>query len=412
MKQALARAVLALMFVGCARSPTPLAPSPDPRLAQPAVEVAGDPGAAQVARSREAPPTAPAPPASASVVANSASMLTDHAIGAAKVFDNLTILPVTSKHQEDIGPITSLEDALAKKVAVVREMGAEQNGPAREGSSVPYASGGPQVNSLVIENKGDIAVYVLAGTIVKGGNQDRQIGDDFIVGAHTVVPVEAYCVEHGRWNAERNGVITQGQFAVAGVLTDSTVRTAAQYKHDQGEVWSKVASVNAANKKEAASGTLLATVDAGDIVVRRTALAQRVDAYLSSIPPVESVVGFAYAVDGKVRSVRWFTNHKTFELFRGTLVNTAAMEAITVSAQNVAMGRAPSASPPVAPAAVTSFVDALQDASVKEERTTPAMNVNRVRASEKGYGSSTMLKPPPAQPAAPAKPVSASFNAF
>jgi hypothetical protein len=346
------------------------------------------------------------------VVANSASMLTDHAIGAAKVFDNLTILPVTSKHQEDIGPITSLEDALAKKVAVVREMGAEQNGPAREGSSVPYASGGPQVNSLVIENKGDIAVYVLAGTIVKGGNQDRQIGDDFIVGAHTVVPVEAYCVEHGRWNAERNGVITQGQFAVAGVLTDSTVRTAAQYKHDQGEVWSKVASVNAANKKEAASGTLLATVDAGDIVVRRTALAQRVDAYLSSIPPVESVVGFAYAVDGKVRSVRWFTNHKTFELFRGTLVNTAAMEAITVSAQNVAMGRAPSASPPVAPAAVTSFVDALQDASVKEERTTPAMNVNRVRASEKGYGSSTMLKPPPAQPAAPAKPVSASFNAF
>jgi hypothetical protein len=402
MKHALTGAVLALIFVACGRTQAPAHPvvpvevGGEPTQTHVAGSVGADPGEPRVAGETPRPDVVLAgPPTSATP--------TDHAFGTPRVFDNLTVLPVIASRQEDIGPITSLEDALAKKTAVVREMGADdQDG---RGS-------GAQVNSLVIENKGTIPVYVLAGTIVKGGNQDRQIGDDFIVGAHAVAPVEAYCVEHGRWTAQRDGVATGGEFGVVGVLTDSTVRTAAQYKHDQGEVWSKVAEVNAAHRKEAASGTLMATVDANDVVVRRGALAQKVDAYLRSVNPAESVVGFAYAVDGKVRSVRWFTSHKLFQLFRSTLLNTAAMEAITVRAEDEASGKPLTAPPPVAPSAVADFVKDVQDARVKEQRHTPAMNVNQLRETGQGYSSSTMLKPPAAQPSAPPKPVSTSVTVF
>src|SRR5258708_3999499 len=132
----------------------------------------------------------------------------DPAIGAAKTFDNLTVFAVTSKSQVDIGPMTSLDLALAKHAAQVKEIGADRSS----------RGDGAQVNSLVIDNQGDVPIYVLAGTIVKGGKQDRQIGDDFIVGARQTVPVDAFCVEHGRWTTDREGIATGGQFAVVGLL--------------------------------------------------------------------------------------------------------------------------------------------------------------------------------------------------
>ena len=146
----------------------------------------------------------------------------------------------------------------------------------------------------------------------------------------------------------------------------------------------------------------MATVGSEDIVRERAALAEKVQGYLKSVAPSESVVGFAYAVDGNVRSVRWFANHKVFELFRSTLVNTAAMDAITANAVTVASGK------PAAP--VSKFVKDIQDSKLQEERSTPALNVNDVRQSGAGYGSSTMLKAPSAHPAAKPKAVSSDFT--
>jgi hypothetical protein len=318
-------------------------------------------------------------------------------IGASKSFGNLAIFPVTSKSQEDLGAFTTLDDALAKKTASVHEIGADADTQAQSA----------QVNSLVIENRGAVPIYVLAGTIVKGGKQDRQIGNDFIVGANQTIPVDAYCVEHGRWTPNRDGVATGGQFGVVDLLADSRVRAAGQYDKDQGEVWSKVAAVNQANKKEAASGTLMATVDAADIAARRAKLADGIIGYLQGIKPNELVVGFAYSVNGNVRSVRYFANHKLFSLFEDKLARTAAMDAITAE---VDLSGKP-APPPPAPPAVTQFMDDIKNASLKEERTTPALNTVDIRESKAGYGSSTVLKPPAASPAAQPRAVSSDFTA-
>jgi hypothetical protein len=345
-------------------------------------------------------PSTPAPASSSMPVAPPPAVAAapGYEIGPPKAFGNLTVFAVLSKKQEDVGPMTTLDAALSKGVASVREMGSGPNGE------------GAQVGSLVIENRGAIPVYVLAGTIVKGGKQDRQIGQDFIVGANQTVPVDAFCVEHGRWTTNREGVATGGQFGVVGLLTDSRVRAAAEYGKDQGEVWARVAGVNEANKKGAASGTLLASVDSADLVTKRTALAKQVDGYIASTQPIDEVVGLAYAVDGKVRSVRWFSHHTVFELFRATLVGTAAMEAITARAAASVDGKAPAPAPSVASADVSGFIQQVQEGTRKEQRVTPALNVNEMQDANVGYSSSTVLKPAAGRSPAAPKAVSTSFT--
>lgn len=314
-----------------------------------------------------------------------------HVVGGPRVFDNLTIFAVSSSTQRDVGPITTLDEALASGRAVVREVEADHEPPLRQRDEEHTANvdaSGPQVNTLVIENKGTVPIFVLAGTVVKGGNQDREIGEDFIVSANRTVPVEAFCVEQGRWDANRNGQATQGQFGTMQQLANSEVRGAGQYRHNQGEVWSKVDGVNADNHKTSSSQSLMATLDDNEVARRRGELATKVNAYLQSVTDNTGVVGIAYAVGGKVRGVRWFANHRVFELFRATLVNTAAVDALTAQAR----GEAPRPST-VLPSAVSEFIAGIDEAKVKEHRATAASNVNDYKETDAGFGSKTTLKP-------------------
>jgi hypothetical protein len=148
--------------------------------------------------------------------------------------------------------------------------------------------------------------------------------------------------------------------------------------------------VNAANKKSARSGTLLATLDDGEIAAKRRALAEQASSWLASVQPSETVVGYAYAVDGQVRGARWFANHSVFALHRGTLISAAAVDAITAAAKR-GDAKAPEAA--LTPAAITAFLAAAEAAKAEEARDTPAANTNEYKESEKAYRSKTTMKP-------------------
>jgi hypothetical protein len=147
----------------------------------------------------------------------------------------------------------------------------------------------------------------------------------------------------------------------------------------------------------------MATVDGADIAARRKAPSDGIVAYLHGVKPSDLVVGFAYSINGDVRSVRYFANHKLFSPSRRSC--TAAMDAITAE---VALDGKPAPSAPLS-AAVVQFVDDVMDASVKEQRATPALNLVVVRESKTADGSSTVLKP--AQPTAKPKAVSCDITA-
>jgi hypothetical protein len=236
--------------------------------------------------------------------------------------------------------------------------------------------------------------------VVKGGKQDRQIAQDFAVGPRATVSVEAFCVEQRRWSTSRQGQATHGKFGTLGTLAHSKVRAAGQYKKNQGEVWASVGEVNAANRKATDTGTLTASLDDREIGASRAAISGKIAAFLDGLAPQREVVGIAYAVEGRVRGVRWFANHELYTMYREILLNTAAVEAITAQRAAAAPGGQPKVRlPPPTPEAVKAFVTEIDAAPLAEERPTAGENVNAYKETKRGYGSSAAFKSPPGAPA-------------
>lgn len=294
-------------------------------------------------------------------------------IGSPVTVENLTVFPIYATADPDFAGAISLEHALEAGDAKVREVG--------EGDG-----GGASVGTLVIENNGSAPVLVLAGTVVKGGKQDRQIAQDFVVAAKETVGVEAFCVERGRWQQNRDGRNTGGKFTASGMLAPRKVRQAAQHDGDQGKVWDEVAKTNAKAKKSASSDTLMATLDAKDITAQRTKLATAASAALAKAPSSDAVMGMAYAIDGNVRGARWFATRQLFEQHRDKLLHSAAQEALMSE---------PAAKPKKVTAEhVRTVVDNVGKTSVKaRKKRDKALNTNFYKKSGKaGASEARMVK--------------------
>ncbi|MFT3923628.1 MAG: hypothetical protein QM778_13945 [Myxococcales bacterium] len=297
------------------------------------------------------------------------------AVGAGTSVENLTVFPLFASQETDLGEITTLDEALARGAAEVREVN------------------GGEVNKLVVKNRGKRAIYVLAGTLVKGGKQDRQIGQDFVIEPNKSVAVDAFCVEQGRWESKREGATTGGKFVATKAIATSDVRRAAQYQQNQSEVWNKVSKLNGAHQKSAPSGTLMATVDAGDVDASKQKLARGIEGALASAPKEKALVGLAYALDGSVRSVRWFASSKVFGLFQKSLVEAAALDALTQRGERSSQ---PAASAVAAKASdVNRFVGEVESERSVQKRDTSASNANEYKESARGFGSKTRLKARP-----------------
>ena len=223
----------------------------------------------------------------------------DHyALGPEVAVENLTVWPVYSDQPLDIGEFRTLREAQEKGEAVIREIG---GAGAQQVANVTQARGdnssGAEVGRLVIENKGSLPILVCAGTIVKGGNQDRQIGQDFVVKAGTTVPVDSFCVEQGRWNGMQEGKATNGRFKVMQYIAPSSVRASAQYSKDQSEVWKRVQEVNDSRGTDGHGTSLNNATDKSDKQARETEmrLARAVRGHFDRIGTNGgTLVGFAY----------------------------------------------------------------------------------------------------------------------
>lgn len=91
----------------------------------------------------------------------------------------------------------TLQEAMDQKAVVVHETG--------------------NVNELAVENVGSSGVFIQSGDIVKGGRQDRTISLDFICPPKSGrMPIESFCVEHGRW--QQRGAEAPGEFQSHGFI--------------------------------------------------------------------------------------------------------------------------------------------------------------------------------------------------
>jgi hypothetical protein len=156
---------------------------------------------------------------------------------------NLTIFPVVSAGAHDTSQFITLDDGLRSGEVIVTEAGRVQ--PLMRRGVRPIPRGGGEVNRLVLVNNSDRPLLLLAGEIVTGGKQDRVIGKDRIVPAHSdAVDLSVFCVEPGRWTE-----VSSNFKGMSGQMAQPSVRSKAMADKDQNQVWN---SVRAANESVAA----------------------------------------------------------------------------------------------------------------------------------------------------------------
>jgi hypothetical protein len=226
------------------------------------------------------------------------------------------------------------------------------------------------VDQLVVSNRGSKTVYLQAGDVVKGGQQDRTLRHDALVPPRTrKKPLAAFCVESGRWH-RRGGESARRFSSSAATLVTRKQKLAAKAAANQGQVWhaveeaqNKLGDKMGRSVKAQASGTSL------QLSLEDGGLAQAADRYVRAIeaqlPGRKDVVGYAFAVNGQISAVDVYASPSLFRKMKNKLVRASAVEAVAEKQDGP--------SPPVTTAAVRALlVDAESGAArleLKGERT-------------------------------------------
>ncbi len=179
-------------------------------------------------------------------------------------YEGLSVFPVLARETMDTSAFVTLDEALASGEVIVTEQGSEILRRSRDDRPgvrpIPMQQGGgAQVNQLVLVNRSSKPLLLLAGEVVSGGKQDRIIGKDRIVpvGAEPL-PLDVFCVEHGRWAA------ASSNFASAKMMVHPSVREKAAVAQDQSEVWAAVRNGTTADMSRGAGSGSGGGISAGN----------------------------------------------------------------------------------------------------------------------------------------------------
>lgn len=299
--------------------------------------------------------------------------------------DNLAIYLVHGKSAPGPVPLT-LQEALVQGKAKVHEKG--------------------DVNELEIENVGDKEVFVQAGDIVKGGQQDRVLSVSLIVPPKSgPMRIAAFCVEPGRWT--KRGAEDAKNFGSADAMMPSKQSKLVMAKpapspqqagakmaepDAQQKVWSDVARIQ--GKLSANIGSPVAAPQSAsslELSLENKSLAKVEGPYVAALQPAgeteDDVVGYVMVVNGKLATADLYPSNGLFRKMWPKLLRASVTEALAEKD-----GAAPAAPMPSS-TDVQSFLDRggkapasesklTREVSEKKRETTDVLSVETERRSD------------------------------
>jgi len=239
----------------------------------------------------------------------------DYRVSGPYTHDNLSIFLIHGK--SDGKTYLTLREGLEQKKVVVYET--------------------KQVNELAIENLSDRDVFVQGGDIVKGGQQDRVLPTDFLLPARSGrVPISSFCVEPGRWT--RRGNEPASVFAASSAMVvNPEMAKAAKVTKNQSEVWNEVAKARVEMQSGAVgSGSGIGPAASGStsyqMAVEAKPVTDVVDKYTKALQAIidgkSDVVGFAFAVNGRLSGTDVYSSTELFRAMWIKLLKAGAVEAV------------------------------------------------------------------------------------
>ncbi len=227
---------------------------------------------------------------------------------------NLTIFLIHGKDAIPDKKYLTLAEALEQKKAVLHET--------------------KKVNEVRVENlSADADLYLEAGDIIKGGQQDRVLAMDMIVKPKSGnVTLACFCVEAGRWS-QRGAEYSGGFRSSPGKAAGKGVQLAAQYNRDQSMVWKQVAesqmrlsrSVGKSVQSEASPSSL-------QLSQEDKKLLEMVESYVKELEQApkdkKDAIGYAAAINGKVENFDVYGSAALFAKLWPRLLRASAIESV------------------------------------------------------------------------------------
>ena len=294
------------------------------------------------------------------------------------VHENLAIYFVHGPSAAGPVPLT-LQEALANGGAQVRETG--------------------NVNQLEVENTGDTEVFIQSGDIVKGGRQDRVLTVSLIIPPHSgPMPIASFCVEQGRWSGR--GKEDAHRFATATTSVPSreakiamkapvaappaptrshpAYMSSPDVSRRQQEMWNDVAKT-----QEKLARAVAAPVAAPEsrsslqLSLENEKLKDAQAAYVKALKEAgegaDDIVGYVFAINGKLNSADLYPSNGLFRKMWPKLLNANAVEAI---GDKAAVGAAPPSN-----ADVLAFLKAAEAGKAVEQPLTNAVKLETREAA-------------------------------
>jgi hypothetical protein len=284
----------------------------------------------------------------------------DYRLSGPAVHGNLAIYFVHGKSRSGPVPLT-LAEALAKKTIEVREIG--------------------QVNELQIENVGGEEIFIQAGDIVKGGQQDRVLSVSLVLKPHSgPLPIASFCVEQGRWSARGGEDVAKfssanaslpsraAKIEMAGTALPQQIdgANASSVSKRQREIWKSVTEIQ--GKLSSNLGAPVAAPPSRtslQLALENGGLERAQSDYVKALQPLgekdDDIVGYVFAVNGKLNSADIYPSNGLFRKMWPKLLRASATEALTE--RNGSAQQPPA--PPVAEA--TSFLTSPSEARSSEK---------------------------------------------
>jgi hypothetical protein len=233
----------------------------------------------------------------------------DYALSGPFTHENLAVYfihgPDTMKGQR----VLSLQEALDRNLAVVRE------------------------GFLTVENRSDAPVFIQAGDIVKGGNQDRVLpSDQLIPPLSQGQPVTTFCVEAGRSGPRGHELSASFQTATE-QLPGKRLNLAARYRRSQTEVWDGVRQMQLTlNRRLGGSVQAPQSATSLQLTLESLRVQQGVEAYLNELAPLPegkaNVIGMAVAVNGQIQCAEVYGSSALFRSLWRKLLKANAVAAL------------------------------------------------------------------------------------
>lgn len=251
----------------------------------------------------------------------------DYRLSGPAVHGNLALYFVHGESRGGPVPLT-LTEALAKKTIEVLEIG--------------------QVNEVQVENTGSEEIFIQAGDIVKGGQQDRVLSVSLLLKAHSgPLAIASFCVEQGRWSARGSEDVRKFSSAnaslpsraakveMAGTALPQIDGADAQTVGErQREIWKRVSEIQ--GKLASNLGAPVAAPPSRtslQLALENGGLERAQEEYLKVLQPLgekdDDIVGYVFAVNGKLNSADIYPSNGLFRKMWPKLLRASATEALS-----------------------------------------------------------------------------------